>query len=134
MNNLYKFALIFRRFLIELVTESTFKLYSRLVKQVDGCTVGGLLSVTFSDIYLVRMENDFVIPSKLIFYCRFLGDIYSRRKLGDTVLFNRLHNYHPNIELTVEVNPSKFSDTKLTKINCAYKFNVYLENTKKPSP
>ena len=53
--------------------------------------------------------------------------------MGDNVLFDRLNNYHPNIKLTIEVNPSKFLDTKLTNISCAYKFNVYWKNTKLPS-
>ena len=92
---------------------------------LTGRTMGGPLSVTFSDIYMVKMENDVVIPSKPIFYRRFVDDIYSRRKLGDNVLFDRLNSYHPNIKLTIEVNPSKFLDTKLTNINGAYKFNVY---------
>ena len=112
----------------------TFKFNNRFLKQVDGCTMGGPLSVTFSDIYMVKMENDVVIPSKPIFYRRFVDDIYSRRKLGDNVLFDRLNSYHPNIKLTIEVNPSKFLDTKLTNINGTYKFNVYWKNTKLPSP
>ena len=81
--------LIFRKLLIKLATECTFKFNSRFLKQVDGCTMGGPLSVTFSDIYMVKMENDVVIPSKPIFYSRFVDDIYSRRKLGDNVLFDR---------------------------------------------
>ena len=80
------------------------------------------------------MENDVVIPSKPIFYRKFVDDIYSRRKLGDNVLFDRLNNYHPNINLTTKVNPSKFLDTKLTNINGAYKFDVYWKNTTLPSP
>ena len=78
------------------------------------------------------MENDAVIPSKPTFYHIFLDDIYSRRKLGDNVLFDLLNNYHPNIKLTIEVNPSKFLDTKLFNINGPYKFNVYRKNTKLP--
>ena len=96
--------------------------------------MGEPLSVTFSGIYMVKMENDAVIPSKHIFYRRFVDDIYSRRKLGDNVLFDRLNGYHPNLKLTIEVNPSKFLDTKLTNINGTYKFNVYRKNTKLPSP
>ena len=46
----------------------------------------------------------------------------------------RLNDYHPKIKLTIEVNPSKFLDAKLTNINGAYKFNVYWKNTKLPSP
>ena len=96
--------------------------------------MGGPLSVTFSDIYMVKMENDIVTPSKPVFYCRFGDNIYCRWKLGNNVLFELLNNYHPNIKLTIEVNPSKFLDTKLTNINGAYKFNVYWKNTKLPSP
>ena len=70
------------------------------------------------------MENDVVIPSKPIFYHRFVYKTYGRRKLGDNILFDRLNSYHPNIKLTMEVNPSKFLDIKLTNINSTYKFNV----------
>ena len=79
--------LIFRRLLIKLATESTFKFNSRFLKQVDDCTMRGPLSVTLSNIYMVKMENSVVIPSEPIFYRRFVDDIYSRRKLGDNVLF-----------------------------------------------
>ena len=94
----------------------------------------GPLPVTFSDIYAVKIENDVVIPSKPIFYCRFVNDIYSRRKLGDNVLFDRLSRYHPNIKLTIEVNPYKSLETKLTNISDTYKFDVCRKNTKLPSP
>ena len=58
--------------------------------------MGEPLSVTFSDIYMVKMENDVVIPSKPIFCYRFVDDIYRSWKLGDNVLFDRLNNYHLN--------------------------------------
>ena len=77
---------------------------------MEGFTMGGPLSATFSDIYLVKMENDVVDH-------RFVDDIYSRWKLRENVFFDRLNNYHPNIKLTIEVNPSRFLDTKLTNIN-----------------
>ena len=96
--------------------------------------MGRPLSVTFSDIYMAKMENDIVISSKPVFYCRFVDDFYSRQKLGDKVLFDRLNNYHPNIKPTIEVNPSKCLDTKITNINGTYKFNVYQKNTKLPLP
>ena len=44
--------LIFRRMLIKLATKNTFKFNSRFLTQVDGCTMAGSLSVTFSDIYM----------------------------------------------------------------------------------
>ena len=34
--------------------------------------MGGPPSVISSDIYMVKMKNDVVIPSKPIFYCRFV--------------------------------------------------------------
>ena len=49
-------------------------------------------------------------------------------------MFCRLNSYHPNIRLTIEVNPSRFLDTKLTNISSTYKFNFYWKNTKLPSP
>ena len=79
--------LVFRRLLIKLATECTFKFNNRFLKQVDGCTMGGPLPVTFGDTYMAKMEN-VVIPSKPIFYHRFVDDIYRRQKLGDNVLFD----------------------------------------------
>ena len=87
--------------------------------------MGGPPSVTSSDIYMVKMKNDVVIPSKPIFYRRFVDDIYRRLKLGDNVLFDQLNSYHLNIKLTIEINRSRFLATKLTNINGTYKFNVY---------
>ena len=77
---------------------------------------------------MAKMENDIVIPSKPIFYRRFVDDNYSRPRLGDSVLFDRLNNYHPNIKLIIEVNPSKFLAPKLTNINSAYKFKGHRKN------
>ena len=67
---------IFRRLLIKLATEPAFKFNSRFLKNIDGCTTGRPLSVTFSDIHKVTTENDLVILSKPIFYFRFLDDIH----------------------------------------------------------
>ena len=86
------------------------------------------------NIYMVKMENDVAIPSKSISYCRFVDDIYSRWKLRDNNLFDQLNSYYPNIKLIIEVNPSKFLNTKLTNINGTYEFNVYWKNAKLPSP
>ena len=49
-------------------------------------------------------------------------------------MFDRLNSYHPNIKFTIEVNPTKFLDTKLTNINGAYKFNGYQKNARLTSP
>ena len=110
--------------MIKLATECTFKFNSRFLKHVDGLTMGEPLSVTLSDIYMVKTKNDAVILSKPIFYCRFVDDIYSRWKLGDNNLFDGLNNYHLNINLTIEVNPSKIwtpnSPTSMVRINSMF--------------
>ena len=41
-------------------------------KQMDAqLSLTGPLSVTFSSIFMVKMENDIVIPTKSVFYCRY---------------------------------------------------------------
>ena len=75
-------------------------------------------------IYMVKMESDVVVPSKPIFYHRFVDNIYSRRKLGDNALFDQL-KCHPNIKLTIDVNSSMFLDTKLTNINATINGSFY---------
>ena len=42
--------------------------------------MGGSLSVTLADVHMIRTEKDTVTPLKLIFYKRFVDDIYNRRK------------------------------------------------------
>ena len=72
--------LIFKRLLLKLATEVTFTINNNFFKQTDGCAMGGPLSVTFSEIFVIKMENDKVIPTKPIFYRRYVDDIYNRRK------------------------------------------------------
>ena len=55
---------------------------------MHGCAMGGPLSVTFSDIYLVKIEKVALRYHLNLFYSRFVDDIYSRQKLGDNVLFD----------------------------------------------
>ena len=50
--------LIFKRLLLKLATESTYIFQSQFNKQPDGWTMGGPLSVTFSNIYLTKLEKD----------------------------------------------------------------------------
>ena len=59
---------IFKRLLYKLMTEVSFQFNYKLFKQTDGCTMGGPLSVTLSDIHMIRMETDVVVPIRPIFY------------------------------------------------------------------
>ena len=67
--------LIFKRLLLKLMTENTFMFTSDFYKQTDGCTMGGLLSVIFSDRYMTKTKRKVVNPSEPKFYKRFVDDI-----------------------------------------------------------
>ena len=63
---------------------------------------------------MVKMENEVVRPLKPKFYRRYVDDIYNRRRKDEfDKVFYELNNYHQNIKLTIELNPSKFLDTEL---------------------
>ena len=67
--------LIFKRLLYKLTTEYTFQFNTKFFKQIDGCSMGGPLSVTLSDIHMTRRENNVVRPEKPLFYKCFVYDI-----------------------------------------------------------
>ena len=48
---------IFVKLLKKLTQECVFTIKNRLIKQVDGCPMGGLISVVFSDIYVCKIEK-----------------------------------------------------------------------------
>ena len=53
-----------------------FQLLKNYLKQVDGCPMGGPISVVFSDIFMCKMEFDAVVPAKTIFYKRCVDNTY----------------------------------------------------------
>ena len=117
---------IFIKLLKKFTQECVFTFNNRLIKQVDGCPMGGPISAVFSDIYICKMEEDIVIPANLIFYKRYVDDTYVRRKNHETdKLFIDLNSYHVNIKLTLEINPNKFFDTQLIRSNHGIKTKVY---------
>ena len=84
---------------------------------------------------MIRTEKDIVTPLKPIFYKRFVDDIYTRRKKGiHDKLYERLNNYHPNIKLTIEINPNKFLDTEIIDNKGATEMKAYRKTTKLPVP
>ena len=101
-----------------LTTENTFMFTSDFYKQTDGCTMGGPLSVIFSDIYMSKTEREVVNPSKPKFYKCFVDDIINRRnKNKPDDLLQKLNSNHPNMKYTVEVKPEIFLDTKIVYSN-----------------
>ena len=72
---------IFKRLLVKLTTEVSFQFNYKHFKQTGGCIMGGPLSVTLSDIQMIRMETDAVVPIRPIFYKRSVNNIIVVRKI-----------------------------------------------------
>ena len=112
----------------------TFLADGKLIRQVDGCPMGGPISVVLSNIFCVKMEFDVVKPLKPNLYKRYVNDIYSKRiKNQPDKIFEKLNNYHPNIKLTIEVNPSKFLDTKIMIKHGIIQTSVFVKESKIPN-
>ena len=114
----HKKELIFKNLLTKLATNCIFSFNNVLYKQIEGCTMGGPLSVVLANIFLTKMEKDIISPHKPIFYKRYVDDIYVRRKkdINDT-LFEKINKFHSNIKFTIEKEPKKFLDTEIIKDN-----------------
>ena len=95
--------------------------------------MGAPLSVTFSNIYLTKLEEDQVQLVKATFYRRFVDDAISRRlKNTHDSLFEKLNIYHEKISLTIQTNPKKFLDTRILLGNDIIKAEVYRKANKFP--
>ena len=117
--------LIFKRLLLTLVTKITFMFQNQFYKQIDVCTMGGSLSVIFSDIFMTKLEDDVVRPLKPICYKRFVDDTFNRRKKNNPDhLFNAVNKYHKKIKYTIELNPTNFLDTKLIRNENLYSTEI----------
>ena len=127
--------LVFKRLLWKITTDCTFQFNGKFYKQIEGCAMGGPLSVLLSNIYMIKMENDVVKPRKPLFYKRFVDDIIYRRKTNNVdELFQQLNSYHPKLNFTIEVNPTKFLDTRLELIDGQAVTSVNIKETKLPIP
>ena len=107
--------------------------FFRLIKQIDGCPMGGPVTVVFSAIFMCKMEEDVVALAKLIFYKRFVNDRYIRNKKNvNNELFRNLNNYHTNTKLTLEENPKKFLDTEIIRKNNTISTQLFTKLTNFP--
>ena len=96
--------------------------------------MGGPLSLSFSDMYMPKMESEIVIPQKPLFCLRYVDDSCNRRKMFKRdELFEKLNNYHPEIKLTIEVSRTNVLNTSLHPNNGIYDFKVYRKTTKQPT-
>ena len=78
------------------------KVQLKYYKQTNGDTMGGPLSVVFSEICMTKL------------FKRSVDDIFTRRKTNvSDQLLELLNNYRSNIKLTCEINPKEVLDTKI---------------------
>ena len=104
---------------VKLTTKCVFSANSRLIKQIDGCPMKGPISTVLSDIYICKMEEDIVTPSKPLFYKCYVDDTYVRRKTKKTdELDNVLNWYHQNIKLIKRF----FEVTAKLQLKCTIKW------------
>ena len=91
---------------------------------IDGCPMGGSVSVVFSGFYMCKMEEDVVVSAKLIFYKRHVDDRYIRRKnnINDKSFQN---SYQKNIKLTLEENSKNLLDIEIIKKNNTVSTQVF---------
>ena len=93
------------------------------------------LSVTLANTHMIQTENDVVKPMKPLFYKQYVDYIYSRRKKNCIdQLYHELSNYHPNINLTIEINPKKFLDNQAITKNGKKETAVYRKSNTLPVP
>ena len=87
-----------------------------------------------ADIWMLKVEGDEVTPSNPQFYRRYVDDIINRRLIGQPdVLFQRLNEYHDNMKLTIEINPSKYLDTNIIIRNGVVTTSVHRKEGKLPT-
>ena len=111
--------------------ECTFSANDKMYKQIDGVSMGGPASVVFAGCFMNKVEREVVIPTKPKFYKRYVDDTYNRRKRNQPdILLEKLNSYHPNLKFTIETNPSKFLDTKITRIENTLTFSVAPKESK----
>ena len=96
--------------------------------------MAGPISVVLSDIYVCKIEDYIVTPSKPLFYKRYVDDTYVRRKKKNETdeLYNALSSYHQNIKLTLELDQVKILDTEIIRSNCKIVTQVYNKMKKLP--
>ena len=123
---------VFKKLLNKLCKGCTFLADVRLIKQVDGWSMDGPVSVVLSNIFCVKIEFDVVKKLKPKPYKRHNDDIYTKQiKNQPDKLFEKLNNHNPNIKLTIEENPSKSLDMKIK--NGIIETSVVVKESKIPN-
>ena len=102
--------LIFNGPLLDKLTKNcVLSMNDKLVKQIEGCPMGGAISVIMSGIHMKRMETDCVVPLNQKLYKRYVDDKRIKRMKNTwNDKFANTNSHHKNIKITVETNQSDF--------------------------
>ena len=73
---------VFKQLLNKLCKDCTFLADDRLIIQVDGCLMGGPISVVLSNIFCVKIEFDVVKPLKPKLYKHSVHDIVNGSRIN----------------------------------------------------
>ena len=105
---------VFERLLYRLTNGSTFSTNGRLIRQIDGCAIGGTLSVTLSAISMTQCLVEKIEPTNPKFFRLYVDDSYNRgnKKENENIL-KSLRNFDPKLKFTVEIEPTTFLDTAI---------------------
>ena len=75
---------------------------------IDGCPMGGPVSVIFQDIHMRKMEEDVVVTAKPIFYKRYIDDPYILEENSKKFLDIEIIRKRKTISTQVFTNLKKF--------------------------
>ena len=78
------------------------------------------------------MEGRCCNTSKILFHERYIDDTYLRTNNKPDTLYNCLNTYYENIKLTIKINPTKFLDAEIIRIENLIKTQVYAKGRKFP--
>ena len=108
--------LIFRRFLKRMTSGCVFSANGKLIRQKDGCPIGGNFSMVMASICMTKCIREIIIPMNPPFFRLYVDDGYCRRKKGDRdEVLDALNGFHPRLKFTDEVEPDHFLDSEICR-------------------
>ena len=108
--------LIFRRLLERLCSGCLFSANNKLIRQKDGCPIGGIFSMIMAGICMTKCIRTVVIPRNPPFFGLYVDDGYCRQKKDDqNGFFDALNSFHHKVKFTAENEPDRFLDSEFIK-------------------
>ena len=86
--------LLFKKLLCKVTKNTVFTFNGHLYKQIDECGMGNPLSPVLANIFMAKLESNFVRPLNLLFYDRYVDDckFFKKKKVKPDDLLERLNN------------------------------------------